>query len=905
MAFDAGNVISYLILNTDKFKQGITDASADVKKFSESSDKMGGKLTTAGNVMTSVGKKATLGLTVPIVGAGAAVVKTASDFDSEMSKVQAITGASGDEMKKLEKKAREMGASTKFSASESAQALTYMGMAGWDTEQMTKGLPGVMDLAAASGEDLAMVSDIVTDSISGFGLTADDTTDYVDLLAKTATSSNTNVAMMGETFKYVAPLFGALGYSAEDAALATGLMANAGIKGSQAGTSLRMAVSKLIEPSETGAIWMKKLGINTTDASGKMLPFKDVLVQLREKFSGLSEEQQAQAASALFGKEAMSGMLAVINASDEEFDDLAEATQNYSGTAREMADVMEDNLKGEITKLLSALQELAISLGKVVIPYLRKFVQWIQKWVDRLNNSSEATKKTVVAIAGIAAAIGPVLSVGGTLLKGISAVKGVLGILTPVLGAATSGTVAMGKGVALAGAAAGKGALLLNPWTAALAAGAVGAVKLTKKLKEDAVPAVDLFGDEVSDGTKKAVGGFLDLEEKASNSLTKLVTTANKNADDYKNLTTQVNEDVGAMKDQVIGKLEEQKNQSRQIVEEKVKGLKEITAEEKEHMIKQEEEKIESQKKIVEEGSKRIQEITEEASKKKRDVTKEEQAEIDKIMKEMTETGVKVLSKGEKEQLAILERLKTESGKISAQKGAKIVKESKKQRDKTVKIAENEYKERLASAAELRAKGGKENEKLADKISKEAEKAYKESTDKANKTHDNVVSRAKSQAEEHAKHVDWETGEVKSKWRVLVDYLKGNDAEGKVKTKKDNGVNEAKTEWKGLRHWFKNNAITRWIKTKSDKPGKNYRGTQNWRGGLTWVGEQGPELVNLPKGSQVFSNQKSQQIAAGGGGKTQIVIENMSVRDDLDIVLISKELDHLREMSNMREGVRG
>ncbi len=229
MSINAGTVQAELTLNTGKYDDNMKRAELQMTKFAD-------KMQTMGQRMDKIGGKMTKRVTLPIVGIGAAALKVAADFESSMSEVAAISGATGDKLAALEAKAREMGSTTKFSASESAQALKYMAMAGWETEQMLDGLEGVMLLAAASGEDLAMVSDIVTDALTAFGMKASQAAELADLLASASSSSNTNVAMLGESFKYVAPLFGALNYSAEDAALALGLMANAGIKGSQSGT---------------------------------------------------------------------------------------------------------------------------------------------------------------------------------------------------------------------------------------------------------------------------------------------------------------------------------------------------------------------------------------------------------------------------------------------------------------------------------------------------------------------------------------------------------------------------------------------------------------------------------------------------------------------------------------------
>ncbi len=331
---------------------------------------------------------ATLAGITAALGAGATAAATVgSSFEAAMSKVSAISGATGDSLQSLTDKAKEMGAKTKFSASESASALQYMAMAGWDTESMLNGIDGIMNLAAADGLDLATTSDIVTDALTAFNLKASDSTHFADVLAKASSSANTNVSMLGESFKYVAPLAGTMGYSVEDVSLALGLMANASVKGSMAGTSLKTALSNLASPTEEMSNVMTQYGISISDAEGNALPLIDVMKQLREKFSGLSETEQAAAASTLFGKEAMSGMLAIINASDSDFDNLTQNINNADGAAKSMADTMQDNLQGQITILKSGLEGLGIEIYEGMSEPLQEAAVEAQNYVNRLTEA--------------------------------------------------------------------------------------------------------------------------------------------------------------------------------------------------------------------------------------------------------------------------------------------------------------------------------------------------------------------------------------------------------------------------------------------------------------------------------------------------------------------------------------
>lgn len=344
------------------------------KSWEESNQSTVASTESATSKMAGLMKKSAAVIGVASVAAAKKTIDVGKSFEAGMSEVQAISGASGKDLEKLSAKAKQMGATTKFSATESATALKYMAMAGWKTNQMVSGLSGVMNLAAASGEDLGTVSDIVTDSMTAFGLKAKDSGHFADVLAKASSSSNTNVAMMGETFKYVAPLAGSMKYSIEDTATAIGLMANAGIKGSQAGTSLRSIITRLVKPPKDAATALNALGISTTKADGSMKPLRETMAELREKFSGLTESQKASYASSIAGQEAMSGLLAIVNASDSDFNKLQKAIDNSSGAAKKQADIMNNNLQGALYDLGSAAEAVGIGIYEDIKTPLTKAV---------------------------------------------------------------------------------------------------------------------------------------------------------------------------------------------------------------------------------------------------------------------------------------------------------------------------------------------------------------------------------------------------------------------------------------------------------------------------------------------------------------------------------------------------
>lgn len=319
----------------------------------------------------------------PLTQAGAALgvsvglgdtVNTYKNFESMMSQVQAISGSTGAELDALTEKAQEMGSTTKFTATEAAQAFNYMAMAGWKSQDMINGIGGIMNLAAASGEDLGSTSDIVTDALTAFGLKAGDAGHFADVLAKASANANTNVGMLGESFKYVAPVAGAMNYSVEDTSLALGLMANASIKGSMAGTALKTSLANMASPTDSMAAAMDKYNISLTKSDGSMKSLGEVITNLRSSLGGLSETEQTAAASTIFGKEAMAGMLAIINASEEDYNKLSTAIYNADGAAQDMSDTMLDNLEGSMTLMQSAVEGVQNSFGQRLTPYIRGFV---------------------------------------------------------------------------------------------------------------------------------------------------------------------------------------------------------------------------------------------------------------------------------------------------------------------------------------------------------------------------------------------------------------------------------------------------------------------------------------------------------------------------------------------------
>lgn len=509
---NAGTITAWLTLDTNRFNAGMESASAQLKAFNDGSLTAGEKLQGVGGALTTIGGTLTRNVTLPLVGAGAAAIKVAADFDSGMSKIAAISGATGEDLDKLRDKAREMGSKTKFSASEAADAMSYMAMAGWKTGEMLDGIEGIMNLAAASGEDLATTSDIVTDALTAFGLKAKDSAHFSDILAAASSNANTNVSLMGETFKYVAPVAGALGISAEDTAEAVGLMANSGIKGSQAGTALRSVLTRL--STDAGAsskslgalgILTKELGVEFYDSKGKVRDFGDILSEARVQWKKLSQEDAAEFAEKIAGKNGISGWLALMNSAPEDIQKLSDAIANCDGTASRMADTMQDNLQGQLTILKSQAEELAIGFGSQLMPVAQDLVGVASSAVQAFSGLSDGTKKFIVYAGLAAAAAGPLTSVIGSLTSGVGS------IITAVSGAASAFTAA-------GGGAAGLGAAItsiIGPagWVV-LAIGAVTAAGIALyAMTKDA----DKGTRELGDAFKGAAEGAKSFYEEVQN----------------------------------------------------------------------------------------------------------------------------------------------------------------------------------------------------------------------------------------------------------------------------------------------------------------------------------------------------------------------------------------------------
>lgn len=421
------------IVATEQELQKLAKEAADANTALTKIGVVGATLESVGGKITSVGQSLTTHVTLPIVAAGTAIIKTAGDFDQSMAQVKAITGATGEDFESLRDLAIDLGAKTAYSAVECADAMTEMGKAGWSTQQIIDGMAGVLDAAASSSEGLAAVSTIIADAVSGFGLEAADASRVADVLAHSANAGTIDIADLGETFKYVAPMAQSMGLSLEDVTTAATAMSMAGIKGSQAGTSLRRMLTNLVKPSESVAAAMDELGISITNDDGSFLSLNEIIDVLRVSFDGLTDDEKAYYAATLAGANGQSGLLALLNLSAEEYAHLSEEINNCTGEAERTATVMQDNLNSKVEQLGGALESLAIKLGDILLPKLKELIEKVTGVVEKFTQAPKPVQETIIKIAGIAAAVGPVLLV--------------LGKLTTTVGQGMQAFSAMGKGI--------------------------------------------------------------------------------------------------------------------------------------------------------------------------------------------------------------------------------------------------------------------------------------------------------------------------------------------------------------------------------------------------------------------------------------------------------------------------
>lgn len=438
---DLGELFYDLSVKKANWDTAISEAKDDTKALEDTFKDSSKTLTTLGSSMTKY-------VTLPLIGIGAAAVATGAKFDAQMSRVQAIAGATGDELGQLREQALQLGADTAFSAAQAAEGMENLASAGFTTNEILEATPGLLDLAASSGADLGVASEIAASTLRGFGLAASQAGHVADVLADASAKTNAQVEDMGDAMKYVAPVAASMGLSLEETAAAIGIMSDAGIKGSQAGTALRGALARLTKPTDAMTVVMKELGLSFYDSEGKMKSIDGIITMLQGSFEGLTDEQKQNAVTTLFGQESMSGMLSLIAAGPEKLENLTEGFKTSDGAAKDMAETMMNNLKGSVEALGGSVETAGIKIYDLVKDDLQAAVEGVTGLVNAFSDLDAGTQETIIKIAGVAAAIGPTIFVMGKLSGAVGSVitafsaagaalssgSGLLGVLTAAIG---------------------------------------------------------------------------------------------------------------------------------------------------------------------------------------------------------------------------------------------------------------------------------------------------------------------------------------------------------------------------------------------------------------------------------------------------------------------------------------
>lgn len=507
----------------------------------------GDKLTTLGSSAVNLGSTLTGAITTPLVGIGVAAMTTFGNFEQQMNRVKAISGATGGQFDQLKQRAVELGASSVFSASEVAQAMENMASAGMNVNDIYSASAGVMDLAAVSGRDMGLAAEAVASAMNQFGIAGENATHVADVYAKAAADTNAETVDMAEAMKYAGPVMSSLNSSFEETAAAIGIMSNAGIKGSQAGTTLRTAMQRLAAPTDVASKLMQSLGISAYNSEGQMKPISELLPHIQERLSGLSEEQRNNALNTLFGKESLSGMLALLDSAGPEFDGVVSGLQNSNGAAKEMADTMNSGLSGSIENLKGKLETAAITVSERFAPYIEQLADKVGELTEWFTNLSEEQQDQIIKWGLVAAAAGPALVVFGK-------VAGTLGTTFKALGTVSSGIgKVVGKvaplitnfagmetaAVGATGATSGLGtsiSLLSNPLGVVVGGAALltGGLVVLAEAKERARESAEKYGTTLSNDTKGKLDEFSSAVTTAQTAMTNFETGATQSADNVK-----------------------------------------------------------------------------------------------------------------------------------------------------------------------------------------------------------------------------------------------------------------------------------------------------------------------------------------------------------------------------------
>ncbi|KAI3346236.1 phage tail tape measure protein [Clostridium botulinum] len=863
-------------------------------------------------IKTGAKKVISIGLagTVALGGLGiGSSIKTFSEFEQGLSNVKAVTQATDTEMKILKDTAKSLGASTAWSAVQVTQAEELLGQAGFSVKETTSALPGLLSLASAGGLDLAAATDIESGTLRAFNIDASQTSHVADVLALSASATNSDVTDLGETMKYAAPVAQALGISFEDTAAASGLLSNANIKGSQAGTILRQTMARLASPTKEAAKVMKAYGINAFDAQGNMKPLNGVINNLNSSLGKLTSQKRADIISTVFGTESMSGVLALMNQGGQSLGDLSKKLTETKGAADEMAKTKLDNLAGQWTILKSAVEGMKIELGEKLAPYAKQFVTWftakipnitdsVVKFVDTISNNIGTIKTAGGAFLGLTGAF-----VGMSAINKIGTTVGTFGKLlggfkTAATAEALVKTTGAMQGLGLASKII---PALLSPTGLVIAGIGIAGVVAAKQLSKEVVPAVDLFADKIdylkdstnvsgmngmsqeitkiSDATKEAVGAYMEMDNSVQRTLLNMKFTSKTVSTD---LANDLKTKFSTMGSTITKELDKDLNNSLSKIQIMFNNNTKLTSEEQDNIMTQIENHYSKQKTTTQNAMNEINRILSEASLQNRTTTEEENSTISQLQASMRTTAITSLSETEKESAIILGRIKDQTGRITAETAADIVQKLNEQRQQTVDAANAEYAARVNIAEQIRAEGGQKAEETANKMIDEAARQRDETIAAADATRSQGIDMLKQAYGDLETSVDINTGQILTFWGRLKQWWDNTTFGTKFAEIQTNGVvgmvgqnpnnssskitkpaSEIETDLVGAPNSLSRETI-RWGK-------QNYTGTNNAMSGINSVGERGMELVlgrslyDFKGGEKVLNNGETKSFLSNLG----------------------------------------
>lgn len=776
---------------TEKAKQRIEEMSKSIQN-------VGDKFEKTGKTISEVGGNLTKYVTTPIIGIGTAATAVSMRFEASMSNVQALSGAVGEDFDKLSDKAREMGAKTSKSASEAADAMGYMALAGWDVSEMLAGIEPILRLSEAGNMDLAKASDLVTDSMGGLKLAVNDVPQYLDQVAQTSRKSNTSIQQLMEAFINTGATATNLGIPLEETSALLGILANNGNKGYEAGTKLNSIITRMTAQSKPAAEAWSELGVSVYDTEGKFRGMTTVLSETKEKFQELTNEEQQYFLKRAVGTDNITAFNNLMNASDGEIQALTATIRDSSGAMEEMAVTMQDNLKGKITQLKSKLEELGIKLGETLVPMFTKLAEKLSELVDKFNALSPETQEAIVKFGLIAAATGPVVkglggivSASGSMIKLggklVGMLSGTASATAAVAGSTTAAVgTAAGTGLAGLGSALGGVALAAAPYVAAGAAIVGTGYAIHKGLSQEVIPTVDLFADKVtqtsaavydsngvmiksaqytstaiSEETKKAVSSYLELDENVRNTMTSLYANSVPITNEIaSNISTKFSE-MGTM---IRDSLTQNSQESINVLSGFFETSNVMTSEYEAGIIAKQTAHYEEKMQKIQGYEERINSIVQGALNQNRELREDELSKILEFENKMREESIKSRSQTEEEASLILGRLASYDKRITAEMASEHIKEAERMRIEAVDAATKEYNDRIAQIEYMRDESKVISEEQAESLIEDADRQRKEAIEHAADMKKNVVKKISEMNKDVLEDVDTQTGKIMNLW---------------------------------------------------------------------------------------------------------------------------------------------